>query len=66
MPKHAKPKNPAKREPVMVASAAGVVVMLAALFGFDLDRDTAAGIVSLAVLIFGVWARSRVTPVSES
>ena len=63
--KHAKPKNPVKAEPVMLASAAGVVITIAAFLGLDLDRETATGLVSLAILVVGAWARSRVTPVAD-
>lgn len=54
-----------REEPVLSAAAlSGVIVALASLFDVVLDLDTVSTVVAaLLPVVFGAWARDKVTPV---
>lgn len=56
-----------KREPVMAAVVAGVVVPFAARYGFDIPESSLTTLFeSVAVIIAALFARSRVSPVEKA
>jgi hypothetical protein len=52
-----------KREPVLLAAIASVVVAAAAKYGLDLDADQVLALFALVQTIAAYVARQRVTPV---
>lgn len=52
-----------KSEPVMVSIAVGILGTLAAQYGLTLSEDQKAALTTVLLLLVGIFARSRVSPV---
>lgn len=64
MPKHARRKPPTKREPVLIAAVASVIVWAAVKFGLPIDDQIADAIAGVFVTAAVAWVRAKVTPVA--
>lgn len=57
--------NRLSKEPVTAAVLVPVIVWLATYFGFNVDEETATAIAGALLVLIGLFARQRVTPLAD-